>query len=180
ALGVGANTAIFSMVNALMLKPLPYKDPDRLVVPTTVFNRVNGDRGSVSYPDVLDWKAQTDLFEAVGTFNSSTVDVTGGDEPERIRGLSVGHGYFEAMGAKPLAGRTFTEQEFLPGPAGRVAVITDGLWMRRFGGDPKVLNSTIEIGGIPFVIVGVMPKDSTWPEEGKILRPNGIGPTPPP
>src|SRR5260370_72297 len=82
------------------------------------------------------------------------------------------------MSATPLIGRTFNAQEFLPNQ-GRVVVITYGLWMRRFGGDPKVVNSTIELSGVPHVIVGVMPKDSTWPAEAEIIRPNGFGGTPP-
>ena len=180
ALGIGANTAIFSLVNALMLKPLPYKDAASLVVPATVFDRLHTDRGSVSYPDILDWKAQTDLFEAVGAYSSGTSDVTGGEEPERLKALSVGEGYFEAMAAPPLIGRVFTPQEFLPGPAGRVIVLTHGLWMRRFGGDTAVLNRTIELSGIPYMVVGVMPKDSTWPADAEIIRPNGLGGTPPP
>jgi predicted permease len=180
ALGIGANTAIFSLVNTLMLKPLPYKDAASLVVPATVFDRLHTDRGSVSYPDLLDWKAQTDLFDAVGAYSSGTSDVTGGEEPERLKALSVGEGYFEAMSAPPLIGRVFTPQEFLPGPAGRVIVLTHGLWMRRFGGDTTVLNRTIELSGVPYVVVGVMPKDSTWPADAEIIRPNGLGGTPPP
>lgn len=179
ALGIGANTAIFTLVNALMLKPLPYKDAASLMVPATVFDRLHTDRGSNSYPDILDWKAQTDLFAAVGAFNTAGMDVTDGEAPERLKGLTVGEGYFEAMGSAPLIGRTFTPQEYLPGPAGRVIVITHGLWMRRFGGDAKALNSTMEISGIPHVVVGVMPPDSTWPSDGEILRPNGLGGTPP-
>jgi predicted permease len=179
ALGIGANTAIFTLVNALMLKPLPYKDAGSLVVPATVLDRLHTDRGSNSYPDILDWKAQTDLFEAVGAFNTSGMDVTDGEAPERLKGLSVGEGYFEAMGSAPMLGRTFSSQEYLPGPAGRVIVITNGFWMRRFGGDTKALNSTIELSGVPFVVVGVMPADSTWPSDAEILRPNGLGGTPP-
>ncbi len=179
ALGIGANTAIFSLVNALMLKPLPFKEANRMVIPATIFDRLRTDRGSVSYPDLLDWKAQTDLFEAVAPVNTGTVDVTGGEEPERLKGLTVGEGYFEAMGATPMMGRTFSHEEYLPGN-GRVVLITQGLWMRRFGSDPKALNSTIELNGVPHVIVGVMPKDSTFPMEQELIRPNGWGGTPPP
>jgi len=126
ALAIGANTAIFSLVHTLMLKPLPYKEADRIVVPATVFDRLHTDRGSISYPDILDWKGQTDLFEAVGAYNGASWDVTATDEPERLEGLTVGDGYFQAMGATPEIGRLFTAQEYLPGPAGRVATITYG------------------------------------------------------
>src|SRR5580704_5098889 len=149
ALAIGANTAIFGLVNALMLKPLPYHEAARIVVPATVFDRLHTDRGSISYPDILDWKAQTDLFEAVGAYNGSSWDVTGTEEPERLKGLVVGDGYFQAMGATALIGRLFTTEEYLPGPAGRVAIITYGLWMRRFGGDNQLLSKTIELSGVP-------------------------------
>jgi predicted permease len=179
ALGIGANTAIFSMVNVLMLKPLPYKYADRIVVPATVFERLHTDRGSTSYPDILDWKAQTGLFEAVGAYNTTRWVATGADEPERIAGLSIGDGYLQAMGITPEIGRTFTPEEYFPGPVGRSIMITHGFWLRRFGGDPKAVNSTIELSGIPCIVVGVVPKDSTWPEDAEILRPNGWSGTPP-
>src|SRR6202167_3637095 len=165
ALGIGANTAIFSMINALMLKSLPYKNADRIVVPATVFERLHTDRGSISYPDILDWKAQTELFEAVGAYNRTTWVATGAEEPERIPGLSIGDGYLQAMGVTPEMGRSFTPEEYLPGPVGRVIMITHGLWLRRFGADPKTINSTIELSGIPCIIVGVVPQASTWPED---------------
>jgi putative ABC transport system permease protein len=179
ALGIGANTAIFSMVNALMLKPLPYKNADRIVIPATVFERLHTNRGSVSYPDLLDWKEQTELFEAVGAYNRTTWVATGAEEPERIPGLSIGDGYLQAMGVTPEAGRSFTPEEYLPGPVGRVIMITHGLWLRRFGADPTIVNSTIELSGIPCIIVGVVPQASTWPEDAEILRPNGWSGTPP-
>jgi putative ABC transport system permease protein len=178
ALGIGANTAIFTIVNSLMLKPLPYRDADRIVVPATIFRAAKSDRGSVSYPDILDWKAQTDLFQAVSTVNGSGFDVTGGQEPERIDGMVVDEDYFRVFTSPPLLGRTFTKQENMPG-AGRVVVLTYRLWMRRFGGDRTVIGSKIEIGGVPHQIVGVMPENSTFPENVEIFRPLGFGSTPP-
>src|SRR5260370_23973833 len=114
ALGIGANTAIFSLVNGLMLKPLPYKDADRIVVPATVFASLREDRGSSSFADILDWKSQTDLFTAVATQSEGSFVITGGEEPQRLDGLFVGDGYFEAMAATPLIGRTFTTQQLMP------------------------------------------------------------------
>lgn len=180
ALGIGANAAIFSLVDALMLRPLPFKDAARIVIPATVFERLHNDRGSISYPDILDWKAQTDLFEAVGAYNATSWVITGADEPERIAGLSIGDGYLPAMGIVPEAGRVFTPEEYYPGPVGRVIMITHGLWMRRFGGDAKALNRSVELSGIPCVIIGIVPKNSSWPESAEILRPNGWSGTPPP
>lgn len=89
SLGIGANTAIFSLVEGLLLKPLPYQDAGRLVVPATISQRHNTDRGSVAYADVLDWKAQDSLFEAVSAFRPVDVDVTGGEEPERVHGIAA-------------------------------------------------------------------------------------------
>jgi putative ABC transport system permease protein len=114
----------------------------------------------------------------VAAHSEGSFVVTGGEEPQRLVGLFVGEGYFEAMAAAPLIGRTFNAQEYLPNQ-GNVVVIAYGLWMRRFGGDPKVVNSTIELSVVPHVIVGVMPKDSTWPADAEIFRPNGFGGTPP-
>jgi putative ABC transport system permease protein len=179
ALGIGANTAIFTVVNALMLKPLPYKDASNIVVLSTIFQRQNSDRGSVSYPDILDWKAQTGLFEAVAPFTQANFDITSGDEPERIRGLAVDREYFRVLSDPPFLGRTFEPYEDAP-KANRVVVLSHALWMRRFGGDTKVLNSTIELGGEPHKIVGVMPRNATWPDDAQIFKPLGVGPTPSP
>jgi putative ABC transport system permease protein len=178
ALGIGANTAIFSVVNAVMLRPLPYRGADRLVVPATVFLRLNTDRGSVSYPDFLDWKSQNQLFDSVAAYGMATVDMTGGEEPERILGAQVSEDYFRVMGAPPLLGRMFLPEENLPGAA-RVLVLSYGLWMRRFGGDPKAIGGQIELAGLPYTVVGVMPKDSMWPSEVDAWAALGFGPTPP-
>ena len=178
ALGIGANTAIFTVVNSLMLKPLPFKEPDRLVVLSTIFQRLNSDRGAVSYPDFQDWKAQTDLFEAVSVFNHASFEVTGSNEPERIRGLTADHSFFNVFTDPPLIGRTFSVEEDAPG-TNRVVVLSYALWMRRFGGDGSVLGQVIELGGEPHRIIGVMPNNATWPEDVEIFKPIGFGQTPP-
>src|SRR5579862_1973789 len=178
ALGIGATTAIFSVVNAVMLRPLPYHDSGRLVVPATVFTRHGNDRGSVSYPDFLDWKNQTQLFESAAAFGMRTRVITGGEQPERIHCGSVSDDYFHVMGAPAQLGRTFTPQENAPG-ADNVVVLSYGLWMRRFGGDAKVLSSKVDLDGVPYTIVGVMPKNSQWPEEAEAWVPLGFGSNPP-
>ncbi|MBZ5594335.1 MAG: ABC transporter permease [Acidobacteriia bacterium] len=172
-LGIGANTAIFSLVEGLLLKPLPYPHPERLVVPATIFQRLKTDTGSVAYADILDWKAQSDLFEAVSAFRFDDMDVTGGDEPERVRALAVDEDYFRVMGSPLLLGRPFTMQDNLPG-AGREVVLSFDLWMRRFGGDPNAVASRIEVGGVPYRVIGVTRKDSTLPYEVGIFRPLGV------
>ena len=172
-LGIGANTAIFSLVEGLLLKPLPYPHPERLVVPATIFQRLKTDTGSVAYADILDWKAQTDLFEAVSALRFDDMDVTGGDEPERVRALAVDEDYFRVMGSPLLLGRPFTVQDNHPG-AGREVVLGFDLWMRRFGGDPHAVGSRIEAGGVPFLVIGVTRKDSTLPSEAEIFQPLGL------
>ena len=174
-LGIGVNTAIFSVVEGLLLKPLPYHDPERLVVPATIFQRLKTDRGSVAYADILDWKAQAELFEAVSAFNGISTDVTGGEEPERVQGLAVDEDYFRVMGCPLLFGRPFTAAESRPGADGE-AVLAYGFWMRRFGGDPHAVGSRIEMSGVPFTVIGIAQKDSTWPPEAEIFRPLGIAP----
>jgi hypothetical protein len=147
ALGIGADTAIFSMVNGLLLRPLPYQDPGRLVVPATIFARHKTDRGPVALPDILEWKEQTDLFEAVAAWNPASVVLTGSEEPERVRGLAVDRDYFRVMARAPLLGRTLSAEDNLPGKT-RVMVLTWPLWMRRFGGDPAVVGRNVEVNGV--------------------------------
>ena len=177
ALGIGATTSIFTVVNALVIKPLPYQDPEGLVVPATIFQRLHTDRGSVSYPDILDWKSQQDIFEAVSAVTDSDFDITGADEPERVRGLIADADYFRVMKSQPVLGRVFTRQDDVP-KANLVVVLSYGFWMRRFGGDSKALGSRIELGGVPHIVIGVMPKDSTFPQEAEIFKPLGFGSTP--
>jgi hypothetical protein len=153
-LGIGANIAIFSLIRPILLEPLPYPDPARLVVPCTIFQRFNTDRGSVAFADILDWKAQADLFETVAAFNPSSVDITDGEEPERVPAVLVDDMYFRVMGTPPLLGRFFTAEENLrKGPP--VVVLGHDLWMRRYGSDPGVIGRRIEIRGVANTIVGV-------------------------
>ncbi|RPJ59155.1 MAG: ABC transporter permease, partial [Acidobacteria bacterium] len=172
--GIGANVAIFSIVRPVLLKPLPYVDADRVVVPATIFTRYNNDRGSVAFIDIMDWKARGDLFESVAAFHSTSADIAAGEEPERVRALLVDEAYFSVMGAPPQIGRFFTPEENLPnGPP--VAVLGHGLWMRLFGGDPGAVGGRIEIRGTPHTIVGVARPGSTWPADAELFRALGSG-----
>ena len=177
ALGIGANTAIFSLVEGLMMKPFPYPEAERIVVPATIISRLKSDRVSISWADIADWKKDASTFEAVAAIASPDADITSGEEPQRVRMLLADEDYFRVMAARPTLGRAFTAEENAPG-AGREAVLTYGYWMRRYGGDQKAVGSTIEINGVPHQVIGVMGKDSTWPEEAEILRPLGTGGTP--
>jgi predicted permease len=173
ALGIGANTAIFSMVEALLLRPLPFPGASRIVVPATIFQRSNSDTGSVAYADILDWKAQRDLFESVSAYMRGQDGVTGPFEPERVASLSVDEEYFRVMGAPLLLGRVPTAEENHLG-AHRVVVLSYVYWMRRFGGDPAAVGSALEIGGTAYRILGVARKDMTWPSDAAIIRPLAV------
>src|SRR5215510_9498166 len=166
ALGIGANTAIFSVVNAVLLRSLPYKDPDRLIVPATVKPGAY-DRGSVSYADIVDWQKEDQVFDSVAAIQPGSRDLTGSGDPVRVSAARVSEDYFRVMGAEPLLGRTFLPEEQQPnGPS--VAVLSYGLWQRRFGGDRSVLDQSIMVSGRPVTVVGVMPKDSQWPDTAEV------------
>jgi predicted permease len=168
ALGIGANTAIFSVVNAVLLQPLSYPNPDRLVELELSSPQGNGDVTSI--PKFNVWREQTDVFDSVAAYDFSGpgINLTGGDRPELIKGIHVSADYFRVFGAPVALGRTFTPEEDRPGgPA--VVVISNGLWRNRFGGDPGILNRTIDLGQEPYTIIGVIgptytgdPKSDIW------------------
>jgi len=158
ALGIGANTAIFSVVNSLLLKSLPYSDPDRLVLAWGVETdtRLNN-RSQVSATDVADYRAECSAFEDITTYGNWSASLTGQGEPERINGIQVGDGYFEIMRGVPLLGRAFSPEDQVEGKD-KVIVLGYGLWQRRFGGNQSVVGSQISLSGRPYTVVGVMPQ----------------------
>ena len=159
ALGIGANTAIFSVLNAVLLKSLPYSEPDRLVMVWGNERAVNNSRAQVSATDVMDWRVQNHVFEDVTTVSGFyTPTLTGSGEPERIPAEIVGDGYFQIMHGKPLLGRVFLPEENIDGKDD-VVVLTFGLWQRRFSGDPSVIGKSILLNSRPHIVVGVMPPD---------------------
>jgi putative ABC transport system permease protein len=156
ALGIGANTAIFSVVNAILLKSLPYEDADRIVLVWGNIVAEGKDRSQVSATDVDDWRNQNNVFEEVTTYGSFQPIMTGNGEPERIPAMQVGDGYFKVMKGEPLLGRVFIPEEQEDGKD-QVIVLSYGLWKQRFGGDPNVVGQTVLLSGRPYTIVGVMP-----------------------
>jgi putative ABC transport system permease protein len=157
ALGIGANTAIFSVVNALLLKPLPYKDAERLVLIWHTYPKLNLDQASVSAPSYIEYRDMTGSFEQVATATSWSVNLTGVGEPERLQGARVSYNLFTTVGVQPIAGRGFLAEEDQPGK-NRVAVLSYGLWQRRFGGDPGLVGQTITLDGNTYYVIGIMPK----------------------
>ncbi|HEU4390847.1 MAG TPA: ABC transporter permease [Blastocatellia bacterium] len=154
ALGIGANTAIFSVVNALLIRSLPYADPDRVVLVWGA-GAIEGKRSQVSATDVADYRAQNSVFEDVTTYGNWSATLLDQGEPERISGMQVGDGYFSIMRGTPILGRVFTADEQIDG-RDFVIVLGYGLWQQRFGGDPGVVGKTINLSGRPYVVVGVM------------------------
>ena len=174
-LGIGANTAIFSAINALLLKPLPLPEPDRVVA---IWDKVPS-RGvvhnEVAMANYLDWRAQSQSFEHLGLYRWWSTNLTGVDSPERIQGFLVTANFFDALGMKPLMGRNFTEEENQPGKD-QVAIITYSLWQRRFGADPNILNRTISLNSVTRNVIGVMPERFNFPKGAEVYAPLAITP----
>ncbi len=155
ALGIGANTAIFSVVNAVLLRPLTYHDPDRLV--SLWENVPNHGRWRASPANFHDWKKQNTLFEDISAYGGSSMSITGdGGEPEQLVGTRVSSGYFAVVGVEPMLGRSFAAEEYEVGKD-KVVILAHSLWKRRYGGDQNILNRTITLDGSGYTVVGVMP-----------------------
>jgi putative ABC transport system permease protein len=161
ALGIGANTAVFSVINTVLLRPLPLPDSRQLAV---VFSKdVHAERSwAVAYPDLQDWQRQSQVFEAISAFGPGSVNLTGREEPTRVRGGFVSANFFRVVGVQPTLGRGFQPGEDEPGAA-RVVVINYSLWQSLLGGDPQVLGKTLTLNGEIFTIVGVMPQSFRFP-----------------
>lgn len=156
ALGIGANTAIFSVVNAVLLRPLPYAEPDRLVALWETIPEKGVSRFRVAPANFIDWRDQNQSFEEMAAFSSSTVNLTGAGEPEQLTGCAVSNGYFRTLGVQPARGRSFLPEEH-QSERGRVIILSDDLWQRRFASNPTIIGSTIMLDGASFEVVGVMP-----------------------
>ena len=161
ALGIGANTAIFSVVNAVLLRPLPYPASDRLVA---IWGSYGADRQRVTaYTDVMDFRAQTTTFDAIGVVRGETVNLTGRETPERLNGEFVTADVFRVLGTQAGRGRTFTAEETTPGSGREVAVLSYDAWKTRFGADPGILGRPLLLNARPHVVIGVMPPGFTSP-----------------
>jgi predicted permease len=162
ALGVGANTAIFSIVNAVLLRSLPYPDPDRLV--RVFFNEPGVGLRDVRFskPELDDLQTRSGVFEDVTPIFEGSEDVTGAGQPERVEGVNGSFSYFSMLGVTPQIGRLFGPQDFVPGFAAE-AVISDGLWRRSYGADPNVVGRTIRLDNDPLTIIGVLPRGFRHP-----------------
>jgi predicted permease len=159
ALGVGANTAIFSVVRGVLLRSLPYPEPDRLVAITSV---INGSPTAASPPDFLDWRAQAKAFSGISAHFLSTTALTGGGEAQRLTQARVSSNFFDVLGVRPARGRGFRPgEDNLSAP--RVAVLSDGLWRGRFGADEGLVGRTILLDDFPTTVIGIAPPDLRMP-----------------
>jgi len=168
ALGIGANTAIFSVVNAVLLKPLPYAQPDRLVWVTEYFPH-NSVEMTLS-PDYLEWRAQSEVFEHLAAFQTASLNLTGDGEPERLAAVEATANMFPALGVAPTVGRVFTAEEDRPGGE-PVVVLSHGLWQRRFGADPKIVGRMLALEGEQRRVIGVMPPNFQFQDEADVWTP---------
>ncbi|HEY3040833.1 MAG TPA: ABC transporter permease [Pyrinomonadaceae bacterium] len=171
ALGIGANTAIFSLVNAVLLRPLPFAEPDRLV---WMWGNIKngGNRASVSPLDFLDYRKENTTFEEfAGSFSIPVhLNLTGSGEPARLTAAGVTGNYFQALGVKPALGRTFLPENEKPG-SDEVAVLSYGLWQKRFGGDADIVKKKVVLDGRVCDVIGVMPQDFSFPQNAELWVP---------
>jgi putative ABC transport system permease protein len=176
ALGIGANTAIFSVVHAVLLEPLPFLDPDRLaqvwhVPPQTSFPGIT--RFAVSPANFLDWQQQNNVFEQMAVYGGARYDVTGAGKPESVTGGRVSSNFFSVLGVQPLHGRVFLPEEDRPG-RNHALILSYKLWQARYGSDPDVIGKSIDLDGDPYVVVGVMGPKMAVPSFAQLWTPIGL------
>ena len=163
ALGIGANAALFSVLNAVLLRPLPFAEPDRLV---RVYETLTGlGQGSVSIPNFRDWAEQNTGFEQLAAYKIASRNLQSTGDPERIRAVESTSNLFSLLGVHPLLGRTFIAGTDEPGKA-KVAVVSEDLWRTRLGGDSSLVGGAIRLDGIPYIVIGVMPRSFDFPAGG--------------
>ncbi len=170
ALGIGANTAIFSVVNTDLLRPIPYRDAQNIVTIWQNNAKAGVTRNDVSPANFLDWQEQSQSFGSMAGIEPFGFAMVGNGEPERFAGWLVTAGFFETLGTNPGRGRTFTAQDYTPGNE-RVVVIGYGLWQRRFGGDESLVGQKLTLNGQPYTVVGVMPPEFQFPADREVWAP---------
>lgn len=160
ALGIGANSAIFSVINAALLRALPFQDPDGLVMVNATHQKIG--KTPASPADFIDWQRRNNVFVQLGAFRNQYYNVTEVDEPERIYGLAVSTSLFPLLNIKPALGRAFSAEEEKPG-ANPVVIVSHGLWQRRFGADPELVGKVVKLNNNAYTVVGIMPPDFDFP-----------------
>jgi putative ABC transport system permease protein len=167
-LGVGANTAIFSLVNGVLLRPLPFPDAERIVYIEGKNPQAGITDSNISFLDFTDWSQQTDLFASTAAYWTGNANLgADGAEPERVPRAGVTTGFFSVLGVQPALGRTFVAEDDKPGTF-TAAIISHGLWKRRFGSDPAIVGKQVQISSRPLTVVGVMPPGFEYPEQTQV------------
>src|ERR1700683_4233380 len=154
ALGIGANTAIFSIVNGVLLNPLPFPHPQELTV--LYEHTANFEKSSISYLNFLDWQRTNSTFASMAGYRHEDFNVSGSEEPERVRGGMISPDFFPTLGVKPLLGRLFSRDEDRQGAA-PVVLLAEGFWQRRYGSARDIIGKQIIMNGDPYTVVGVIP-----------------------
>jgi putative ABC transport system permease protein len=176
ALAIGANTAIFSVVNAVMLRPLPYADPSRLVQLAEKNDKLGISNFGASVLNFLSWREQQQSFSEIGALGSNTFTLIGSGDPEQIAGNRISPALMRILGTPMVAGRSFSDEEEKPGAAA-VAMISEGLWRRRFASDPAIVGRTITLNGLPTTVVGIAPTSLNLLSGGDVYAPLTIDPS---
>ncbi len=171
ALGIGANTAIFSVVNAVLLRPLPYSTAERLVILSEYTEQVQN--MSVSYPNFTDWREQNQVFEQMAAFRGQGFTLTGAGEPERLTGNEVSANFFSVLGTTPHMGRSFAPDEDKPG-GNRTAIISYGLWQQRFGANPNIVGQPVMLNNESHTVIGVLPQSFQYQAQVDLYVPIGL------
>ncbi|MGH9455993.1 MAG: ABC transporter permease, partial [Terriglobia bacterium] len=164
ALGIGANTAIFSVVNAVLLRPLPFPSPSQIVSVVSTVPPANVD-DNASYPDFLDWRTRNHVFKSMAAYRTNSVNLTGVGAPLHLQSGTVSADLFNVLKVKPMLGRAFLPNEDTPGAVNgtNAAILSYGLWQRRFGSNPRAVGRAIDLDGKPYTVVGVMPAGFQFP-----------------
>src|SRR6266849_1448171 len=170
ALGIGVNSTIFSVVDTIAIRPLPFREPDTLASLHTTHQANGIDRGSASFLDVRDWKARAHAFADIATVSGRSLTLSDKDEPERFAGATITWNMFPMIGVQPILGRQIREEEDTPGGP-RVVLLSDGVWQRRYAADPSIIGRTITVNGNPHTIIGVMPPGFRFPEQAQLWLP---------
>jgi predicted permease len=171
ALGIGANTAIFSLVDGLLLRLLPYPEPERLVLLTNKTSRAP--RSGISYPNFSDWRERAQLFEGMASWRLESFNLTGVDKPIQLRGQTVNWNFFALLGVQPQLGRMFTPEDDRYGAA-RTALLSYGIWQEKFGGEPNIIGRKLLLSGDPHEVIGVLPEGFEYFRATDVYIPIGL------
>ena len=170
AAGIGATCAVFSIVNGVLLRPLPFPAAGRIVV---LHETARGFWGSVSAPNLLDWREQSRTFASMAVYRSGGLNLTGRFAPQRLESAEISSGFFESLGTEAMRGRLFSSNEYLPGGP-NVAVISSGLWNSVFGADAGLIGQNIELSGTPYIVVGIVAEEFAYPAGTRVWIPNHL------